>query len=222
VRGFGTNGVVLDAAPATTVTGCVIQANGNGLRATGNQAGSAVVGNTFTGNRGFGIHLYAATGLNVDGNSATGVNTSASMGLYATGDLAGTRVVNNVFRGGLRGALLSNATNLVFGEIGQGNTLTDNVAAASNPGFAGTGLRAEGVLTRTTVTGNTIARNNYGLAFVNARNLVVQRNRVERNNVAGIFVDGINTGSVQAGNVFGTGANKNAADIRRVRGSRGV
>jgi parallel beta-helix repeat protein len=222
LRNFRDNAIVLDASPGVTVRGCVIQANGNGIRAAGDQAGSTVVGNTFTGNRAFGIHLYAATGLTIDGNIVTGLNTLASMGLYATGTLTNTVVVNNTFRGGLRGALLQNARGLAFGRLGQGNTLSDNVAVRSQPRFAGTGIRAEGDMTGTTVTANTFARNNYGFGFVGARGLRLVGNIFERNSLAGIHVDGDNTGSSQAINTFGTGVNANKANIVRAKGSRGI
>ena len=219
---FRDNAIVLDASPGVTIRGCVIQANGNGVRAAGNQTGSLVERNTFTANRGYGIHLYAATGLTIDGNMVTGLNTLASMGLYATGTLTNTVIVNNTFRGGLRGALLQNARGLAFGRLGQGNMLSDNVAVRSQPAFAGTGIRAEGDLTGTTVTGNTFARNNYGFGFVGGRGLRLAGNRFDRNSIAGIHVDGNNTGSVQVTSTFGTGANKNKANIVRAQGSRGI
>lgn len=219
---FRDNAVVLDASPGVTVRGCVIQANGNGIWAAGNQAGSRVERNTFSENRAYGIHLYAATGLTIDGNTVTGINTLASMGLYATGTLTNTVVVNNTFRGGLRGALLQNARSLAFGRLGQGNTLSDNVAVRSQPKFAGTGIRAEGDMTGTTVTANTFARNNYGFGFVAARNLRLAGNIFARNSIAGIHVEGNNTGSSLGINTFGTGASQNKANIIRAKGARGI
>ena len=222
LRNFAENAIVLDASPGVTVRGCVIQANGNGIQAFGNQAGSRIVGNTFTGTRAYGIHLYAATGLEISGNTVIGRNTLDSMGLYATGTLTKTFVVNNTFRGGLRGALLQNARGLAFGRMGQGNTLSDNVAVPSRPTFAGTGIRAEGDMTGTTVTANTFSRNNYGFGFVGARGLRLTGNTFVRNSIAGIHVDGNNTGSSQAANTFGSGVNSNKATIIRARGSRGI
>jgi hypothetical protein len=220
---FRDNGIVLDASPGVTIRGCVIQANGNGIRASGNQTGSQIVGNTrLNANRAYGIHLYAATGLTIDGNTVTGLNTLASMGLYATGTLTNTVVVNTTFSGGLRGALLQNARGLVFGRLGQGNTLSDNVSVRSQPNFAGTGIRAEGDMTGTTVTGNMFARNNYGFGFVGARGLRLIGNIFVRNTIAAINVDGDNTGSSQTTNTFGTGANANKANIVRAKGSRGI
>lgn len=222
VRNFSDDGIALEASPGTSVQGCVIQANGNGLRAAGGLAGAGVVGNTFIENRGFGIRLYGASGLTIDGNTATGLNTATSMGLFATGNLAGTRVVNNTFSSGLRGALLKDASNLVFGEIGRGNVLADNRAAPTDPTFAGTGIRAEGGLAGTVVQGNTFTRNNYGFAFIGARDLSVRQNNFTKNTITAIYVEGDNTGSSIARNTFGTGTNKNQANIVRRFGSRGI
>jgi len=222
LRNFTGNAIVLDASPGVAIRGCVIQANGYGIRASGNQAGSRIVGNTITSTRAYGIHLYAATGLEINGNTVVGVNTLDSMGLYATGTLTNTFVVNNTFRGGLRGALLVNARGLAFGRLGQGNMLSDNVAVPSRPTFAGTGIRAEGDMTGTTVTANTFSRNNYGFGFVGARGLRLIGNTFNRNSIAGIHVDGNNTGSSQSSNTFGTGVNSNKASIIRARGSRGI
>jgi len=151
-----------------------------------------------------------------------GVNTSTSMGLYATGDLAGTRVTANTFSGGLRGALLDGARNLAFGQIGRGNTLTENVAAPTDPTFSGTGIRAQGNLAGTVVAGNTFTNNNIGFGFVNAQNLVLRQNSFTRNRGTAIYVEGNCVGSSQTRNVFGTGVNKNKATISRLRGSRGI
>ena len=222
VRNFADNGIVLEGSAGSTVQGCVIQANGNGLRAAGTLTGTTVTGNTFTANANYGIQLYGARGLWVDGNSVRGVNTSTSMGLYATGDLAGTRVTANTFSGGLRGALLDGARNLAFGQIGRGNTLTENVAAPTDPTFSGTGIRAQGNLAGTVVAGNTFTNNNIGFGFVNAQNLVLRQNSFTRNRGTAIYVEGNCVGSSQTRNVFGTGVNKNKATISRLRGSRGI
>ena len=227
LRSFAGAGVVLDGSAGTLVQGVVIQASGTGLRATGGLAGSRVAGSTFTGNTGFGVVLDGATGLVFDGNTVTSLNTLSSMGLYATGDLAGTSVVSSVFRGGLRGALLDNARNLAFGEIGRGNRLIGS-ASVRGSDFAGTGIRVQGNLAGTTIKSNVITGNNYGMAFVNARGVVfggrrpVEANRINASRITGILVVGDNTGSANIGTVFGTGANANKVNITRARGSRGV
>ena len=227
VRNFTNAGIVLDSSAGTTVSGCVIQANGNGLSATGNLVGATVVGNTFTRNRLYGIQLTAARGLWIDGNTVTGVNTAASMGLYASGDLSGTRITGNTFTAGLRGALLDGARNLAFGEAGRGNSLLNN-RAAPGTSFAGTGIRAQGNLAGTTIRGNTFAGNNYGMAFINAQNLlfggrkVGEANVINTSSIAAVFVEGNNVGSAQVGTVLGAGNKANAKPIQRVKGSRGV
>ena len=227
VRNFTGTGVVLDASAGTTVAGCVIQANGNGLSATGNLAGATVIGNTFDRNRLYGISLTAARGLSVDGNTVTGVNSAASMGLYATGDLTGTRITSNTFSGGLRGALLDGARNLVFGEASRGNSLLNN-RAAPGTSFAGTGIRAQGNLAGTTVRANTFTGNNYGMAFINARSLIFggpsvgDRNTINTSSIAAVFVEGNNTGSAQVGTILGTGNRANAKPVHRVKGAVGL
>jgi hypothetical protein len=224
VKGFTGTGIVLDASAGTTVSGCVIQANGTGLSATGNLAAATVVGNTFDRNVTYGISLNAARGLAVDGNTVTSVNSSSSMGLYATGDLAGTKVTSNTFSSGLRGALLDSARNLVFGEAGRGNRLTNNRPVAGSS-FAGTGIRAQGNLAGTTIRANTFSGNNYGMAFINAQNLVfggqatADKNTITGSSLTAIYVEGNNMGSKQVGTVYGRG---NAKTILRVKGSTGV
>jgi parallel beta-helix repeat protein len=227
VRNFTGTGIVLDSSAGTTVSGCVIQANGNGLSATGNLAGATVVSNTFTRNQFYGIQLTAARGLWIDGNTVTGVNTAASMGLYAAGDLAGTRITGNTFTAGLRGALLDGAKNLAFGEAGRGNSLVNNRAAPGTK-FAGTGLRAQGNLVGTTIRGNTFAGNNYGMAFINAQNLIFgsrragEGNAINNSSIAAVFVEGNNAGSAQVGTALGAGNKANAKTIQRVKGSSGL
>ncbi|MFM8415397.1 MAG: beta strand repeat-containing protein [Planctomycetota bacterium] len=194
----------------------------NGLTFAPGSAGSRLSGVSLVGFRNFGVRLMNSPGVAIDGVSVTSLNTMQSMGLYATGDLAGTTVRSSRFSsGGLRGALFVNARNLAFGAIGQGNTLVGNRSVPGSK-FAGTGIRAEGDSTGTVVEGNTFTQNHYGFAFINARNLRLANNTFTRNTIAAIFVEGRNTGSVATGNTFGTGAQKNARNIMRVRGATGV
>jgi parallel beta-helix repeat protein len=224
VKGFTGTGIVVDGSTGTTISGCVIQANGNGLSATGNLAATTVVGNTFDRNLSYGIVLSAARGLAVDANTVTSVNSSSSMGLYATGDLTGTKVTSNTFSSGLRGALLDSARNLVFGEAGRGNTLLNNRPVAGSD-FAGTGIRAQGNLAGTTVRANTFSGNNYGMAFINAQNLAFggpaadDRNTIQNSSITAIYVEGNCTGSTATGTAYGPG---NATTILRVKGSTGL
>jgi parallel beta-helix repeat protein len=157
--------------------------------------------------------------VTVQGVTVRSLNTETSMGLYATGDLTGTRVIGSTFSGGLRGALLDNARNLVFGQIGTGlgNTLSNNLSAPGRLDFSGTGIRAQGLLTGTVVAGNTFTGNNYGFAFIGAQNLRLERNLFTRNNIAGIYIEGDSRGSTQATSTFGRGAERNKQDVVRAR-----
>jgi parallel beta-helix repeat protein len=184
-------------------------------------AGSLLKGVTLENFTNYGIQLLAAPSVTVQGVTVRSLNTETSMGLYATGDLSGTKVIRSTFSGGLRGALLDNARSLVFGEVGRGNTLSNNRAAPSRLDFAGTGIRAQGLLTGTIVAGNNFTGNNYGFAFIGAQNLRLERNTFTRNNVAGIYIEGDSRGSVQTGNSFGgPKQDRNKAHVLRARGSQ--
>jgi parallel beta-helix repeat protein len=104
---------------------------------------------------------------------------------------------------------------------GLGNTLSNNLSAPSRLDFAGTGIRAQGLLTGTVVAGNNFTGNNYGFAFIGAQNLRLERNTFTRNNVAGIYIEGDSRGSVQTGNSFGgPRQDRNKAHVLRARGSQ--
>jgi parallel beta-helix repeat protein len=195
--------------------------------ATGLDYGSAAAGSvlrrvTLRNFTGFGVQLVAAQNVLVDTITVQSLNTSTSMGLYAAGDLSGTKVVGSTFSGGLRGALLDGARNLAFGELGsgKGNTLSNNRAAPGQPKFAGTGIRSQGDCTGTVVEGNAFTSNNYGFAFIAARNLTLRNNTFTRNGTAGIFIEGDSSGSTQAGNTFGTGSQRNKVNVLRAKKSR--
>ena len=149
------------------------------------------------------------------------------MGLYATGDLTGTTITATTFSGGMRGALLDSAKNLVFGMVGRGNSLLNN-RSAPGTSFAGTGIRAQGDLAGTTVRANTFAGNNYGMAFVNARNLVFggttagRGNTITTSSIAAVFIEGDCTGSSATGTTYGTGPQANAKKIQRTSGAKGL
>jgi len=193
----------------------------NGVTFVAGSTGSQLAGVSLQGFGNYGVRLMNSPGVTVADVRVTSLNTAQSMGLFATGDLAGTTVVGSRFSGGLRGALLVNARNLMFGQIGRGNTLVGN---RSVPGslFAGTGIRAEGQSAGTVVQGNTFTQNHYGFAFINARNLRVANNVFTRNTIAAIFIEGNNVGSVAVRNTFGTNGQRNARNVMRVRGATGV
>lgn len=214
-----TTSLVLDGGGQVTIAGNSRVLNG--LTFAAGSSGSELSGVSLQGFRNFGVRLMSSPGVTVEDVSVTSLNTAQSMGLYATGNLTGTTIVGSRFSGGLRGALLINARNLAFGQIGRGNTFIGN---RSVPGsrFAGTGIRAQGDSSGTVVQGNTFTQNHYGFAFINARNLRLANNLFTRNTIAAIFVEGNNVGSTAVGNTFGSGGQKNAKTFHRVRGATGV
>ena len=224
--------IITSRLPAITAP-LTIDGTGHGIVIDGNRrvdhglilqigaAGSTVRGLAIRGFTGFGITLDGVRNATVDHVTVTSLNTLDSMGLLARGDLAGTRVVASTFTAGLRGALLDGARNLVFGEIGRGNTLSLNRSAPGNPSFAGTGIRAQGNVSGTVVAGNTFTDNNYGFAFIGATGLRLERNTFLRNGIAGISIEGNSRGSSQGNNVFGTSrADRNKVNVRRAAGAR--
>ena len=218
-----------DFAAAVTIDGTAagLVLDGGSMVASGlvyreAAADSVLRGVTLRNFTGFGVQLVGAQNLLVDTITVQSLNTSTSMGLYATGNLVGTRVIGSTFSGGLRGALLDGARNLVFGELGsgRGNTLSNNRAAPKQPKFAGTGIRSQGDCAGTVVEGNTFTNNNYGFAFIGARNLTLRNNAFTRNSTAGIFIEGDSSGSTQVANTFGTGSQRNKVNVLRAKKSR--
>jgi parallel beta-helix repeat protein len=104
---------------------------------------------------------------------------------------------------------------------GRARGASNNRAAPRQPKFAGTGIRAQGDCTDTVVEGNTFTNNNYGFAFIGARNIGVTGNTFTSNSVAGIHIEGDSRGGSQTKNVFGTSrADRNKANVVRVAGSK--
>lgn len=193
----------------------------NGLVYAEGSSGSRLRNLSLRGFRNVGIRLQNAPGVMISEVAVTSINSGSSMGLFATGDLTGTTVESCSFTGGLRGAMLTNARNLAFGAVGRGNTLT-GARAVRGSLLSGTGILAQGDLTGTVVAGNTLTGNNYGVAFVNARNLRVENNVVSRSHTAAIVIDGNNRGSSIAGSSFGQGAQRNTRNFWRLCGARGL
>ena len=214
-----TTSLVIDGGNRVTISGNRRVANG--ITFAAGSSGSQLKNVALQGFRNFGVRLDNSPGVLVDGVRVTSLNTWESMGLHATGNLAGSSIRSSRFSGGIRGALLVNARNLAVGAVGRGNTFAGNRSVPGST-FAGTGIRAQGDSTGTVVEGNTFTQNHYGFAFINARNLRLANNVFTRNAIAAIFVEGINTGSAAVGNTFGTGAQKNARTIQRLRGATGV
>lgn len=224
---------------AVEIIGWGVEIEGTGASATNGlilgaaASGSTLQGLTLKNFRDYGIQLRSAQGVTVDRVVIRSLNLITSMGLYATGDLARTRIVGSEFTGGLRGMLLDGARNLRVGSgvavagnpqgNAQGNLFADNRAVASQPRFAGTGIRAQGNCAGTVVEGNTFRGNNYGFGFQAAQGLALRNNFFARSTIAAVFVDGNCAGSTQAGNTFATApADRNKANVVRARNARGA
>lgn len=208
-------GVVLDGASRVS----------NGLVLGDAASGTTLQGVALRNFREYALQLRSARDVTVDRVRVTGLNLVTSMGLYATGDLAGTRITGSEFTGGLRGALLDGARGLRIGSTDPnlGNAFSTNRAVPNRPAFAGTGIRAQGDCAGTVVEGNVFNGNNYGFAFMAARNLALRGNSFARNSIAGIYVEGNSLGSTQSGNTFATtNGQRNKVNVARARNARGV
>jgi hypothetical protein len=147
------------SAVANTITGNAA----SGLAASkGDYSETAVLGNTFSGNR-TGISLANVQNLNVGGVATAFKNTISSnteTGLYATGNLAGTLIQGNAFTGNPVGVSLQDGQSLSLGSAsaGGGNTITGGA----------TGLMATGNVAGSLVAGNSITGQTTGIMLVNA------------------------------------------------------
>lgn len=209
IIGFG---IELEATAAAATNGLVLGAAASG---------STLQGVTLRNFREYGLQLRSAQSVTVDRITVRSPSQTSSMGFYATGNLTDTRITGSVFTGGLRGALLDNARGLRVGSLGRslGNTFADNQSLPRQPNFAGTGIRAQGDCSRTVVEGNTFTNNNYGFAFMAARNLALRNNTFTKNTIAGILIEGNCAGSSQSANTFGTGGDRNKTNVLRAKNS---
>ena len=101
-----------------TVTGGTgRQVYSTGLYATGNLAGTRVIGNTFSGNVGSGVMLVNATGITVGGTGARSGNiitNNRAFGFYASGTSTGSSAVSNTITGNRVNVLRTAARSLAF------------------------------------------------------------------------------------------------------------
>ena len=101
-----------------TVTGGTgRQVYSTGLYATGNLAGTRVIGNTFSGNAGSGVMLVNATGITVGGTGARSGNiitNNRAFGFYASGTSTGSSAVSNTITGNRVNVLRTAARSLAF------------------------------------------------------------------------------------------------------------
>lgn len=153
-------GINLLAARGLRVTGNNLSGNTlYGVRAEGNGAGTAVVGNVITGGT-FGLFLEGAKSLQVgaggNGNVVkAGINpatatydpTRTSFGLHAAGDLAGTAVVANSIIDNTIGIRLADARGI---SVKDGNLLFRNRFQA----IAASGTSTSTVIARNTIEGS--------------------------------------------------------------------
>jgi hypothetical protein len=187
-----------EAAKGNTIGGY----SGFGLYAAGTLSGASVAGNVFQGTvaGSSGIVLADALGLAV-GPAADGGNRieghAGGFGVFATGNLAGSSVASTVVDGGFVGVMLESARGLSVGVAGRGN----DVARA-----AAFGMLGRGTLTGTLVMGNLLRANTqFGLVLSSAAGVVVggsaagAGNTITGNN-AGVWIEGVNTGSAFRGN----------------------
>jgi parallel beta-helix repeat protein len=165
-------GVTLDKAENLYVVSNAMTGSTNtGLSAFGDLSGSVVIGNSFSANAS-GIVLHDRLGpgivqnLTVTGNSVDG---SRQNGLFVTGDLDGTVVTGNTIsntgtEGNHASAALVNVKNLVFGEIGAGNTVI---------GGTGAGIYTTGDLSGTVIRSNVFSQTRAAVVLEDTRNATV-------------------------------------------------
>jgi parallel beta-helix repeat protein len=168
-----------------------------GISVTGNNAGTQILDNTVTNTGdgpylGSGIYLNNARNVDIIGNEVDG---STLAGLYATGNTSGTVVQGNLFTDNRFGMYLDNATNAVFGGLGEdeGNTIVGGGDPLS--GEFRDGILATGTLTGSSITGTDITDTATGVWFQNAQGIDVNNTLVSGSEFFGFRADGVLTGS---------------------------
>jgi nitrous oxidase accessory protein NosD len=81
--------------------------------------------------------LYRTTGATFQGNSFGATGTT--FGVYATGTSTGTTFISNTLARNVVGLHLAAATELEFGRVGTGNTISGSTFAGLEAGGACTG-----------------------------------------------------------------------------------
>jgi hypothetical protein len=206
-----TVGVDLQAAQGLTVNGGGAAASntisGNttaGVRATGDNVGTAVRGNLITGSP-TGVLLADARNLTVGSTLAGDENriNANTTGVASSGNASGTVVLGNLIEGNNTGAALSGTTNLTVGgdsTTGAGNLFDGNAI----------GVTATGTLTGTRVIGNTIIDGLTGVSLSNAVNLAIgdtgtgEGNAIENQALEGIKAGGVLNGTTIRQNTIDT------------------
>ncbi len=191
-------GIALSKATGMLVGGNTIDQSAKyGISVTGNNAGTQILDNTVTNTGdgpylGSGIYLNNARNVDIIGNEVDG---STLAGLYATGNTSGTVVQGNLFTDNRFGMYLDNATNAVFGGLGEdeGNTIVGGGDPLS--GEFRDGILATGTLTGSSITGTDITDTATGVWFQNAQGIDVNNTLVSGSEFFGFRADGVLTGS---------------------------
>lgn len=193
-----TVGISLSKARGMTVGGNTI-ANSlrYGISVTGNNADTLVVENTITNTgdgpyAGVGIYLSNARNVDVIGNDVDG---SSLAGLYATGDTSGTVVQGNLFTDNRIGMFLENATNAVFGGLGEdeGNTIIGGGDPLS--GEYRDGISVVGTSTGSSITGTDVINTATGVWLRDAQGIEIRDTFVDGAKFFGLRASGDLTGS---------------------------
>ncbi|MEI6238834.1 MAG: right-handed parallel beta-helix repeat-containing protein, partial [Planctomycetia bacterium] len=193
-----TIGIALSKATGMTVGGNTVDSSLKyGISVTGNNAGTTIGGNTVTNTGdgpylGSGIYLNNARNVDIIGNNVDG---SSLAGLYATGNTSGTVVQGNLFTDNRIGMFLENATNAVFGGLGEdeGNT----IVGGGDPllGEYRDGILAIGTLTGSSITGTDITDTSTGVWLRDARGIDINNTYVEGSTFYGFNATGDLSGS---------------------------
>jgi parallel beta-helix repeat protein len=191
-------GIALSKATGMLVGGNTIDQSAKyGISVTGNNAGTEIVGNTVTNTGdgpylGSGIYLNNARNVDIIGNEVDG---STLAGLYATGNTSGTVVQDNLFTDNRIGMFLENATNAVFGGLGEdeGNTIIGGGDAFQ--GEFSDGIVVTGNSAGSSITGTDIFDTHTGVVLQDAQGIDVNNTLVEGSEFFGFRADGVLTGS---------------------------
>jgi parallel beta-helix repeat protein len=200
-----TIGISLSKATGMTVGGNTIDASLKaGISVTGNNADTLIIENTITSTgdgpyAGNGIYLSNARNVDVIGNSVDG---SSLAGLYATGNTSGTVVQGNLFTDNRIGMFLENATNAVFGGLGEdeGNTIIGG--GDPDMGEFSDGILVTGDSAGSSVTGTDIFDTHTGVILRDAQGIEITGTLIDGATFFGLNATGDLTGSKFHGNAI--------------------
>ena len=203
-----TIGISLSKATGMTVGGNTIDLSQKyGISVAGNNADTLIIENTVTNTGdgpylGSGIYLNGARNVDIIGNEVDG---SSLAGLYATGNTSGTVVQGNLFNDNRIGMFLENATNAVFGGLGEdeGNTIIGG--GDPDMGEFSDGILVTGDSAGSSVTGTDIFDTHTGVILRDAQGIEITDTLIDGAVFFGLNATGDLTGSKFHGNaVVGT------------------